>query len=158
MNAEMFLTQHEELDHRIRRDKDRLKLLRMSLSSIPSSSFLKDPVRESHPENALYTERLAEIDRIEADLRRKEELLLRLDNQMNRSLERMRCLPHKKAVDYAELLRCHFLLHYSWDYAALSMDVSRATIFNWRKAALKMFPMPEKPINIMEELSLIMAA
>ena len=158
MNAEMFLTQHEELDHRIRRDTDRLRLLRMSLSSIPSASLLADHVRESHLENAVYAERLAEIDRKEADLRREEELMVRLDNQIDQSLERMRNLPDKKAVDYAELLRCRFIMHQSWDSAALSLDISRATVYNWRKSALKVFPMPESPINVMEELSLIIAA
>ena len=158
MNAEMFLTQHEELDHRIQRDKDLLNLLHQSLTSLQSSSIQADRVKSSHPENAVYVERLAEINQKEDELRREEELMVRLTGQINRSLERMRCLPGKKAVDYAELLRCRFIMHQSWDSAALSLEVSRATVYNWRKSALKMFPMPESPINVMEELSLIMAA
>ena len=158
MNAEMFLTQHEELDHRIRRDTALLDHLRESLTSLPSSSVPADRVKSSHPENAAYVERLTEIDRKEKDLRREVELMVRLTGQINRSLERMRCLPHKKAVDYAELLRCRFIMNLTWESAALSLDVSRSSVYNWRKSALKMFPMPENPINILEELSQGIAA
>ena len=108
MKTEAFLMQHEKLNNRIRSDTDQLELLRSSLGSIPSSPVHASHVRVPSRENAVFAERLAEIDELEAMIRKKEELAARLKSQIKVALNRMRLSRIKNAQGLADLLLYYF--------------------------------------------------
>ena len=158
MDALAYLTQHKDLTLMISKDLDRVDALRSSLKSIPSPSVCPDPVQVSPRVEALYAERLVEIDELEAMIRIKEDLAARLESQIKAALNQMRLSRVKNAQDLADLLLYYFILHKEWDDVRFFLHIGQATVFRWRILALAAFPLPDDPIDIYQELSQLNAA
>ena len=158
MDTSAYLNQHKDLAHLIRMDADCLEYYRDSLFSLPSSSAPRSPGHASPCEDALYTGTVAEIDRRQAELMRKKELMGRLEKQIMDALDQMCLMNDRNAKDYVLFLRHRYLRHEKWEDVAAAVHVSRATVYRWGKSALALFPMPANPIDIRKELSALKAA
>ena len=157
MKAVTYLEQYRNLEEQIRLNEDCLRKMRQSLYSI-RSSFQVDSVRSVVSDDAVYARRLEEVDRLERTILLQKDLKERLEKQIVEALKKMECLEDRSAVNYSVFLKYRFLMGFQWEQAGYSFGISRATVFRWRVAALELFPVPENPIDVKKELSLLSAA
>jgi len=155
-----YLEQHMKLEYLIRNDMDRLECMQLSLSSLRSSFRCPDPIRTSPCGDAVFTGTIAEIESLTQVIQRKMDLRLRLEKQINQALEQM-CKGAEEdepKFQFAKLIRHRFIMHRTMEETARDVSVNRATVYRWIKQAIALFPMPEDPVDIDQELSLIIAA
>ena len=160
MDKVKYLEQHERLSCLIRNDTDRLKCMESSLDGLRSTLGLQDPALSSSYGNTVFTGTTEEMNNLSKAIKQKILLRLRLEKQISSALEQMcrNAEQYELESQYAGLIRYRFIMHCTMQKAAAALNINRATAYRWLEPAIALFPMPDQPIDIDKELSLIQAA